>query len=155
MPLIIKGDKQPTVISKKEMANKMGKLADEKGKDELSHLSHEMQEKRREILEAKRHREFMAKIAKQEEEAMAKLRDAEVVATEELVVDNGPDPIIIHNDIVTVSTTSEEIEDPKETPDFDKMTKKELDEWAEETLGLALDRRKKKADLIEIIKNNL
>ena len=81
MPLIIKGDKQPTVISKKEMANKMGKLADEKGKDELSHLSPEMQEKRREILEAKRHREFMAKIAKQEEEAMAKLRNAEVVAT--------------------------------------------------------------------------
>ena len=32
------------------------------------------------------------------------------------------------------------------------MTKKELDEWAEETLGLALDRRKKKADMIEIVK---
>ena len=97
----------------------------------------------------------MAKIAKQEEEAMAKLRNAEVVATEELVVDNGPDPIIIHSDIVTVSSSSEEIEEPKETPNFDKMTKKELDEWAEETLGLTLDRRKKKADLIEIIKNNL
>jgi hypothetical protein len=48
------------------------------------------------------------------------------------------------------------VEEPKaETPDFEKMTKKELDEWAEETLGLTLDRRKKKADLIEIIKNNL
>jgi hypothetical protein len=35
------------------------------------------------------------------------------------------------------------------------MTKKELDEWAEETLGLALDRRKKKADMIEIVKKNL
>ena len=81
------------------------------------------------------------------------MRQSEVQATEELVVETRTEEIkVSFDDVVKVSV----VEEPKaETPDFEKMTKKELDEWAEETLGLALDRRKKKADLIEIIKNNL
>jgi hypothetical protein len=35
------------------------------------------------------------------------------------------------------------------------MTKKEIDMWAEENLGLSLDRRKTKADLIAQINENL
>jgi len=155
MPLIIKGDKELKIISKKEMNEKIHAERDKLNAEELalSKLPQEVAQRRREILDAKRHREFMAKVARTEEEAMRKLREADVEVTNELVVDTGPDPIIIkHNDVVKVSP----VEDVKvETPDFEAMTKKELDEWAEETLGLALDRRKKKADMIEIIKKNL
>jgi len=155
MPLIIKGDKELKIISKKEMNEKIHAEREELNAEELalSKLPKEVAERRREILDAKRHREFMAKVARTEEEAMRKLKEASVEVTNELVVETGPDPIVIkHDDVVKVSPA----EDVKaETPDFEAMTKKELDEWAEETLGLALDRRKKKADMIEIIKNNL
>ena len=155
MPLIIKGDKELKIISKKEMNAKIHAEREELNAEELalSKLPKEVAERRREILEAKRHREFMAKVARTEEEAMRKLKEASVEVTNELVVETGPDPIVIeHDDVVKVSPA----EDVKaETPDFEAMTKKELDEWAEETLGLALDRRKKKADMIEIIKKSL
>lgn len=155
MPLIIKGDKELKIISKKEMNEKIHAEREELNAEELalSQLPKEVAERRREILDAKRHREFMAKVARTEEEAMRKLKEASVEVTNELVVETGPDPIVIkHDDVVKVSPA----EDVKaETPDFEAMTKKELDEWAEETLGLALDRRKKKADMIEIIKKSL
>lgn len=153
MPLIIKGDKEVKILSKKEMNEKIHADKEKLNAEELalSKLPLEVAERRREILEAKRHREFMAKIAQQEEEAMRKLREADVEVTNELVVETGPDPIIIkHDDVVKVSAVEE-----TETPDFESMTKKELDEWAEHALGLALDRRKKKADMIEIIKKSL
>lgn len=155
MPLIIKGDKELKIISKKEMNAKIHAEREELNAEELalSKLPKEVAERRREILDAKRHREFMAKVARTEEEAMRKLKEASVEVTNELVVETGPDPIVIkHDDVVKVSPA----EDVKaDTPDFEAMTKKELDEWAEETLGLALDRRKKKADMIEIIKKSL
>ena len=155
MPLIIKGDKELKIISKKEMNEKIHAEREELNAEELalSKLPKEVAERRREILDAKRHREFMAKVARAEEEAMRKLKEASVEVTNELVVETGPDPIVIkHDDVVKVSPA----EDVKaETPDFEAMTKKELDEWAEETLGLVLDRRKKKADMIEIIKKSL
>lgn len=157
MPLIIKGGAKPTIISEKAMKNKIGQMKDDIiNNDPLSSLSPELAEKRREILDAKRHREYLAKIQRNEEDALRKLKESDIKdmeATSELVVETGPDPIVIkHNDVVKVSP----VEDVKvETPDFEAMTKKELDEWAEETLGLALDRRKKKADMIEIVKKNL
>ncbi len=157
MPLIIKGGAKPTIISEKEMKNKLGKMKDDIIKnDPLSSLSPELAEKRREILDAKAHREYLAKIQRNEEDALRKLKEADLKdmeATSELVVETGPDPIVIkHDDVVKVSP----VEEVKvKTPDFEAMTKKELDEWAEETLGLALDRRKKKADMIEIVKKNL
>lgn len=155
MPLIIKGDKELKIISKKEMNKKIHAEREQLNAEELalSKLPQEVAERRREILDAKRHREFMAKVARTEEEAMRKLREADVEVTNELVVETGPDPIIVkHDDVVKVSP----VEEVKvETPDFEAMTKKELDEWAEETLGLTLDRRKKKADMIEIVKKNL
>lgn len=157
MPLIIKGGAKPTIISEKAMKNKLGQMKDDIiNNDPLSSLSPELAEKRREILDAKRHREYLAKIQRNEEDALRKLKESDIKdmeATSELVVETGPDPIVIkHNDVVKVSP----VEDVKvETPDFEAMTKKELDEWAEETLGLALDRRKKKADMIEIVKKNL
>jgi hypothetical protein len=35
------------------------------------------------------------------------------------------------------------------------MTKKEIDEWSEANIGLSLDRRKTKADMIEELKKHL
>jgi hypothetical protein len=54
----------------------------------------------------------------------------------------------------TVETVTEEV---SETPEvnFESMTKKEIDMWAEENLGIQLDRRHTKAKLIEEIKENL
>ena len=51
--------------------------------------------------------------------------------------------------------TSSSVNKDAETPDFTSMTKKEIDLWAEENLGLSLDRRKTKAELIQIIQDNL
>ena len=157
MPLIIKGGHGPTIISKNEKKNKLGKLIDDKiDNDPLSHLSPELAEKRRDILEMKKHREYKARIQRQEEDAMRKLQNADLKdmeATSELVVDIASQPITIsHTDVVKLNV-EETIE--VDTPDFDTMTKKEIDEWAESALGLTLDRRKKKSDMVEIIKKNL
>ena len=161
MLLILGKGQEVKVVSKKEIA----KIAEEAKEQltpeetELAKLPPEVAERRREILAAKKHRAYMERIQKLEEEAKLRIQEekdveAEVQVTEEIVVETGPDPIIIkHDDVVKVSETDEA--EPTETPDFEKMTKKELDEWAEETLGLTLDRRKKKADMIEIIKKNL
>ena len=160
MPLILGKGQEVKIVSKNEALKKIEDAqtnlsAEEK---ELAKLSPEVAERRREILEAKKHREYMAKIQKLEEEAKLRIQEekdveATVQITEELVVETSSTPVttVTLDDVVKVSETVVE----KETPDFEKMTKKELDEWAEETLGLTLDRRKKKADLIEIIKNNL
>ena len=146
MGLIIKGETK--TISKKDMRDLIGKHNDKKN-DDMSGLSDSQKEIRKEIQDAKRHREFMKRVAEQQEKDIQ-----EAVATSELVVDTGPDPIIVeHDDIVKVSI-QEEVE-VSDTPDFQSMTKKQLDEWAEETLGIQLDRRHTKAKLIEEIKENL
>lgn len=146
MGLIIKGETK--TISKKDMRDLIGKHNDKKN-DDMSGLSDSQKEIRKEIQDAKRHREFMKRVAEQQEKDIQ-----EAVATSELVVDAGPDPIIVeHDDIVKVSI-QEEVE-VSDTPDFQSMTKKQLDEWAEETLGIQLDRRHTKAKLIEEIKENL
>jgi hypothetical protein len=152
MPLIIKGNKQPIIVSKNEALRKIEEDRERMSAEEqaLAQLPAEVAERRREIIAAKRHREFMAKV--QELEEAAALRQQGVQSTEEIIVETGDAINIQYDDVVKVSIE----EEPKtETPDFESMTKKELDEWAEATLGLTLDRRKKKADMIETIKNSL
>jgi hypothetical protein len=152
MPLIIKGNKQPIIVSKNEALKKIEEDRERMSAEDqaLAQLPPEVAERRREIIAAKRHREFMAKV--QELEEAAALRQQGVQATEEIIIETGDAINIQYDDVVKVSIE----EEPKtETPDFESMTKKELDEWAEATLGLTLDRRKKKADMIETIKNSL
>lgn len=152
MPLIIKGNKQPIIVSKNEALRKIEEDRERMSAEEqaLAQLPAEVAERRREIIAAKRHREFMAKV--QELEEASALRQQGVQSTEEIIVETGDAINIQYDDVVKVSIE----EEPKnETPDFESMTKKELDEWAEATLGLTLDRRKKKADMIETIKNSL
>ena len=135
MALIVKGETK--TISKEEMKKLVEDL--EKNPDGLEDLSPEKREIRKEIQDAKRHREFMGRVAKNE------ARDLEnVIATSEIVT------IAVGE---TVSTT----EEPTDLPevDFESMTKKQIDMWAEENLGIQLDRRHTKAKLIAEVKENL
>mgnify|MGYP000884816573 CR=1 FL=1 len=96
-------------------------------------------ELRKEVLSAKRHREFMGRVADNEARDLAN-----TVATSEIV------SIAVGE---TVKTVSEKTELPE--VNFESMTKKQIDMWAEENLGIQLDRRHTKAKLIEEIKENL
>ena len=135
MALIVKGGINH--ISKEEMK----KLAAEnlKKDDQFAGLSPAKKQLRKEVISAKRHREFMGRVATNTE------RDLDnVIATSEIV------SIAVGETIVT---TEEPVEMPK--VDFQSMTKKQIDEWAEENLGIQLDRRHTKAKLIAEIEKNL
>ena len=135
MALIVKGETRH--ISKEEMKKLIEK---NKAKDDqYAGLSEGKKELRKEVLSAKRHREFMGRVSANTE------RDLEnSVATNEIV------SIAVGETIVT---TEEPVEMPK--VDFQSMTKKQIDMWAEENLGIQLDRRHTKAKLIAEIKENL
>mgnify|MGYP000748843086 FL=1 len=105
----------------------------------MAGLSDSKKELRKEVQDAKRHREFMGRVE----------------ANETKIVDN----VIATSEIVTIAV-GETISVVEETPsaseiDFNSMTKKQIDMWAEENLGIALDRRYTKAKLIAELKRNL
>jgi hypothetical protein len=132
MPLIVKG--QTNIISKKEMEEKLAIENDKK--DPLEGLSESQKEIRKEIQAAKRHREFMERVAKNE---------VETIATSEIVT-------VANQEIVKFSLSDM----PRVAlPEFETMTKAQIGTWAEENLGLVLDLRKLKASLIEELKNHL
>ena len=136
MAFIVKGGFKE--ISKKEMKAHMENL--DKVEDGMRGLSDAKKQMRMEVNSAKRHREFMGRVAKNEE------RDLEnAIATNEIV------SIAVGETMVT------EIEEPSVMPEvnFESMTKKEIDMWAEENLGIQLDRRHTKAKLIEEIQENM
>jgi len=125
-------------ISKEEMKKHVEELEKnpEKG---LESLSPEKKAIRKEVQDAKRHREFMKRVADNEAKDLAN-----AVATSEIV------SIAVGE---TVKTAEETVEIPE--VDFESMTKKQIDMWAEENLGIQLDRRHTKAKLIKEIKENL
>jgi hypothetical protein len=107
--------------------------------DQFAGLSEEKKQIRKEVLSAKRHREFMGRVATNTK------RDLDnVIATSEIV------SIAVGETIVT---TDESVVLPE--VDFESMTKKQIDMWALENLGIALDRRHTKAKLIAEVKENL
>jgi len=126
-------------ISKEEMKKHVENM-DKKLDTGLEKLSPEKRKFREDVQSAKRHREFMSRVAENEARDLAN-----TVATSEIV------SIAVGE---TVETVTEEV---SETPEvnFESMTKKEIDMWAEENLGIQLDRRHTKAKLIEEIKENL
>ena len=164
MPLIIKGNKDIEVISKKDMTDFVKKVENSK-KDPLEHLPKEVAEKRREILQVKAHREYMAKMQAEQLQAKANLakklqdtvaelnaaQEAKVQATEELVVTTTVEPIVIDTKDTHVAT----VQLGPDVPDFMSMTKKEIDNWAEENVGVQLDRRRTKAKMIEELTKHL
>jgi len=135
MALIVKGETKH--ISVKEMKELMKEL--QKKDDPFAGLSLAKKQIRKEVQDAKRHREFMGRIAKQTEKDL--------------------DNVIATSEIVSIATgeTIQTIEQVTEIPevDFESMTKKQIDEWAEENLGIQLDRRRTKARLIAEVKENL
>jgi hypothetical protein len=135
MAFIVKGEQK--IISPEDMKILTSNL--KKKVDPLAGLSDSKKEIRKEVQDAKRHREFMGRVEANE----TKIVD-EVIATSEIVT------IAIGETISVVEETpiSSEV-------DFNSMTKKQIDMWAEENLGIALDRRHTKAKLIEEIKKNL
>ena len=135
MALIVKGEHK--VISQEDMKTLTAKNL--KKDDPFAGLSPEKKQLRKEVISAKRHREFMGRVSANTE------RDLEnSVATNEIV------SIAVGETIVT---TEEPVEMPK--VDFQSMTKKQIDMWAEENLGIQLDRRHTKAKLIAEIEENM
>lgn len=164
MPLIIKGNKDIEVISKKEMTKFIEKATAAKA-DPLNALPPEVAAKRREILEIKESRKYLAKVQREKEEhdrlvkekleqataEIEKLTEAKVQATEELVVTTTVEPIVIDTKDTNVAT----VQLGPDVPDFMSMTKKEIDNWAEENVGVQLDRRHTKAKMIEELTKHL
>ena len=136
MAFIIKGEMK--TISKEEMKDHIDQVKKDK-QDPLEKLSPQKRQMRKEVQDAKRHREFMGRVAKNEERDLAN-----TIATSEIVS-------------IAIGETIQTSEEPSETPevDFISMTKKQIDMWAEENLGIQLDRRHTKAKLIKEIKENL
>jgi len=135
MALIVKGETRH--ISKEEMKKLIEK---NKAKDDqYAGLSEGKKELRKEVLSAKRHREFMGRVSANTEKDLAN-----TVATSEIV------SIAVGEKI---QTSVEKVELPE--VNFESMTKKQIDMWAEENLGIQLDRRHTKAKLIAEIKENL
>ena len=66
----------------------------------------------------------------------------------------GGDEPHTHDEEYGVDVERELSEEEEELPDFKKMSKKALDEWAEER-GIILDRRKTKAHMIEELNKQL
>jgi len=135
MALIVKGETK--TISKEEMKKLVEKNLEQE--DQFAGLSEAKKELRKEVLSAKRHREFMSRVSTNTE------RDL--------------DNVIPTNEIVSIAvgekiqTSVEKVELPE--VNFESMTKKQIDMWAEENLGIQLDRRHTKAKLIAEIKENL
>ena len=136
MAFIIKGEMK--TISKEEMKDHIDRVKKDK-QDPLEKLSPQKRQMRKEVQDAKRHREFMGRVAKNEERDLAN-----AIATSEIVS-------------IAIGETIQTSEEPSETPevDFNSMTKKQIDMWAEENLGIQLDRRHTKAKLIAEIQENL
>ena len=136
MAFIVKGEMK--TISKEEMKDHIDQVKKDK-QDPLEKLSPQKRQMRKEVQDAKRHREFMGRVAKNEERDLAN-----TIATSEIVS-------------IAIGETIQTSEEPSETPevDFISMTKKQIDMWAEENLGIQLDRRHTKAKLIEEIKEKL
>jgi len=135
MALIVKGEHK--VISQEDMKTLTAKNL--KKDDPFAGLSPEKKQLRKEVISAKRHREFMGRVATNTK------RDLDnVIATSEIVS-------------IAVGETVSVVEDTPVSPEvnFESMTKKQIDMWAEENLGIQLDRRHTKAKLIAEIKENL
>ena len=151
MPLIIKGDKEIRVVSKKEM-NKIIANSNNNIENELAKMSDEKAEKRRLTLENKAARENNSRIQSIKDEGIIKkavtekVEDAVIETVTPITVDMTTESIVVE------TKNNKKIET---TPDFTSMTKKEIDIWADENIGIQLDRRHTKATMIEELQKHL
>jgi hypothetical protein len=162
MPLIIKGGNQPKIVSKKEMQNLLKSIENNTTEAVLASLSPEVAEKRKATLENKAARENAARIADTQTESLAKNLEAEKeriqIAVEEKVKDAVVEtvtPITVEKTETSLIIDTKNNKKVETNPDFETMTKKEIDIWADENLGVQLDRRNTKATMIEELKKHL
>lgn len=164
MPLIIKGGKEPRIVSKKEMKTIIKSIESSTSEEVLKTLSPEVAEKRRETLANKSARENSALMAeKKAEVAVEKLKkekeQIEIAVSEKVkdaVVETvAPITVDTNASVSVIIETKEEVSNENTVPDFTKMTKKEIDIWADENLGIQLDRRNTKDRMIADLKPHL
>jgi hypothetical protein len=160
MPLIIKGGKEPKVVSKKEMKDLLKSIENDSTEEVLKKLSPEVAERRRETLINKAARENAALIAEAQAEAekLKKEKEQIQIAVEEKVKDAVVEtvaPITVDTNSASLIVETKNSKKVKTTPDFMSMTKKEIDIWADENLGVQLDRRHTKSTMIEELKKHL
>ena len=151
MPLIIKGDKKIKVVSKKEM-NKIITNSTNIIENELATMSDEKAEKRRLTLENKAARENNSRIQSIKDEVIIKKAVAEKV--EDAVIETVT-PITVDMTAESIVVETKNNKKIETTPDFTSMTKKEIDIWADENIGIQLDRRHTKASMIEELQKHL
>ena len=150
MPLIIKGDKEIRVVSKKEM-NKIISNSNNI-ENELAKMSDEKAEKRRLTLENKAARENNSRIQSIKDEVIIKKAVTEKV--EDAVIETVT-PITVDMTTESIVVETKNNKKIKTIPDFTSMTKKEIDIWADENIGIQLDRRHTKATMIEELQKHL
>lgn len=164
MPLIIKGGKEPRIVSKKEMKTIIKSIESSTSEEVLKTLSPEVAEKRRETLANKSARKNSALMAeKKAEVAVEKLKkekeQIEIAVSEKVkdaVVETvAPITVDTNASVSVIIETKEEFSNENTVPDFTKMTKKEIDIWADENLGIQLDRRNTKDRMIADLKPHL
>ena len=88
MGLIVKGEHK--IISKKEMANKVAQDIENNAKDGMEKMTDSQKEIRKEIASAKRHREFMQRVATKKAVSVREEREIaekEVIETPEIIVE--------------------------------------------------------------------
>jgi len=151
MPLIIKGDKEIRVVSKKEM-NKIIANSSNNIENELAKMSPEKAEKRRLTLENKAARENNSRIQSIKDEGIIKKAVTEKV--EDAVIETVT-PITVDMTTESIVVETKNNKKIKTIPDFTSMTKKEIDIWADENIGIQLDRRHTKATMIEELQKHL
>jgi len=151
MPLIIKGDKEIRVVSKKEM-NKIIANSSNNIENELAKMSPEKAEKRRLTLENKAARENNSRIQSIKDEGIIKKAVTEKV--EDAVIETVT-PITVDMTTESIKVETKNNKKIKTIPDFTSMTKKEIDIWADENIGIQLDRRHTKATMIEELQKHL
>ncbi len=160
MPLIIKSGKELKVVSKAEMKEIISNIENNKPEAVLKGLSPEVAERRKETLTNKLARENAALMLEKKTEAnSAKLEKEQIqIAIEDKVKDAVVEtvaPITVDTNTSSVIIDTKEEKSEKSTPDFTNMTKKEIDVWAEENLGIQLDRRNTKVRMIEDLNRHL
>lgn len=162
MPLIIKGNKELKIVSKSEMKDILNNVKTSSTEETLKRLSPEVAERRRETLANKSARQNAELIEKSISIENTKKLESEkqqiTIAVEEKVKDAVVEtvtPITIDKTETSLIVDTKNDKKVSDIVDFESMTKKQIDVWADENLGVQLDRRRTKTDMIKELKKHM
>lgn len=162
MPLIIKGNKELKVVSKSEMKDILNNVKTSSTEEILKRLSPEVAERRRETLANKSARQNAELIEKSISIDNTKKLESEkqqiTIAVEEKVKDAVVEtvtPITVEKTETSLIVDTKNNKEVSDIVDFESMTKKQIDIWADENLGVQLDRRRTKTDMIKELKKHM